>query len=191
MTRNLEARLSTYHPTAVAVFRVVVGLLFLCHGLSKLIGWPVGPTVPVGEWPAYYAGWIETVTSVLVILGLFTRVAAFVACGEMAVAYFTQHLPHGFWPIANQGELAVLYCFAFFLLIFIGAGAHALDTRRTAAGLGWRRRRAYAQGPAAAGAGWQGRHATSRDPATGAGWGSTRAASPLSRWWRNRRLRGR
>jgi putative oxidoreductase len=130
MTRNLEARLSRQSPLAVAVFRVVFGLLFLCHGLSKLIGWPLAPAVPVGEWPLYYAGWIEVVTSVLIVVGLFTRAAAFVACGEMAVAYFTQHLPHGSLPITNQGELAVVYCFAFFLLIFVGGAAYALDTRR-------------------------------------------------------------
>ncbi|EUA31059.1 doxX family protein [Mycobacterium xenopi 3993] len=89
-----------------------------------------GPTVPVGEWPFYYAGWIETVTAGLIIVGLLTRLAAFVACGEMAYAYFSQHFPHGFWPIVNQGELAVLYCFGFLLLVFVGAGAYALDTRR-------------------------------------------------------------
>lgn len=186
-TRNLEARLSTYSPTAVAVFRVVVGLLFLCHGLQKLVGWPVGSPVPVGEWPWYYAGWIETVTSVLVILGLFTRIAAFVACGEMAVAYFTQHLPHGFWPISNGGELAVLYCFAFLLLIFIGGGRHALDTRRPARGARWPGRRAAAQGPAA-GPGWRGRRAGARGPAAGGGWRGTRAGALWSRW-RNRRIR--
>ncbi len=134
MARNLEAQLSTYSPWAVAVFRVVFGLLFLCHGLQKLIGWPVGPVVPVGEWPLYYAGWIELVTGVLIVAGLFTRVAAFIACGEMAYAYFTQHLPHGLLPITNHGELAVLYCFAFLLLIFIGGGAYTLDARRPAGG---------------------------------------------------------
>ncbi|MGH3967004.1 MAG: DoxX family protein [Mycobacterium sp.] len=133
-TRNLEARLSRNSPAAIAIFRVVVGLLFLCHGLQKLIGWPVGPTVPVGEWPIYYAGWIEAITGLLVILGLFTRLAAFVASGEMAVGYFTQHLPHGFWPITNHGELAALYCFAFLLLVFIGADPYALDARRRRAG---------------------------------------------------------
>ena len=131
MARNLEARLNSYWPIALAVFRVVFGLLFLCQGLTKLIGWPVvAHKAAVGEWPFYYAGWIEVVTSVLIIAGLFTRLAAFVACGEMAFAYFTQHLPHGFFPIANGGELAVLYCFAFFLLIFAGGGVYALDARR-------------------------------------------------------------
>jgi putative oxidoreductase len=131
MARNLEARLNSYWPLALAVFRVVFGLLFLCQGLTKLIGWPVvAHKAAVGEWPFYYAGWIELVTSVLIIAGLFTRLAAFIACGEMAFAYFTQHLPHGFFPIANGGELAVLYCFAFFLLIFAGGGVYALDARR-------------------------------------------------------------
>jgi putative oxidoreductase len=131
MARNLEARLNSYWPIALAVFRVVFGLLFLCQGLTKLIGWPVvAHKAAVGEWPFYYAGWIEVVTSVLIIAGLFTRLAAFIACGEMAFAYFTQHLPHGFFPIANGGELAVLYCFAFFLLIFAGGGVYALDARR-------------------------------------------------------------
>jgi putative oxidoreductase len=131
MARNLEARLNSYWPIALAVFRVVFGLLFLCQGLTKLIGWPVvAHKAAVGEWPFYYAGWIELVTSVLIIAGLFTRLAAFIACGEMAFAYFTQHLPHGFFPIANGGEPAVLYCFAFFLLIFAGGGVYALDARR-------------------------------------------------------------
>jgi putative oxidoreductase len=121
-SRILERKLNLYRPAALAIFRVVFGLLFLCHGLSKLIGWPVPQIVPAGEWPNYYAGWIELVTSVLIIAGLFTRVAAVVACGEMAVAYFTVHLPHGFLPITNHGETAVAYCFAFFLLIFTGGG---------------------------------------------------------------------
>jgi putative oxidoreductase len=139
MAQNLEARLNSNWPIALTVFRVVFGLLFLCQGLTKLIGWPdVAHKAAVGEWPYYYAGLIELVTSVLIIAGLFTRPAAFIACGEMAFAYFTEHLPHGFFPITNGGELAVLYCFAFFLLIFAGAGPHALDARRS----GWPRRRA-------------------------------------------------
>jgi putative oxidoreductase len=131
MAHNLEARLNSYWPIALSVFRVVFGLLFLCQGLTKLIGWPVvAHKAAVGEWPYYYAGWIELVTSVLIIAGLFTRPAAFIACGEMAFAYFTQHLPHGFFPISNGGELSVLYCFGFLLLIFAGGGPYALDARR-------------------------------------------------------------
>jgi putative oxidoreductase len=143
MTHNLEARLNSYWPIALSVFRVMFGLLFLCHGLSTLIGWPApfsappGPVrAPVGQWPDYYAGWIETVTGALITLGLFTRAAAFLGSGAMAFAYFTVHLPmglhkpQGFFPINNHGEAAVMYCFVFFLLIFAGGGAYALDARR-------------------------------------------------------------
>ena len=161
-TRNLEARLTAYSPTALAVFRVIFGLLFLCHGLSSLFGWPVGPAAVVGQWPDYYAGWIESVTGVLITVGLFTRIAAFFAAGEMAVAYFTVHLPHGFIPLVNHGEDAVMFCFAFLLLVFIGPGAYALDDHRSAATPGWRRR----------------------------GTGSmSRAGAPWSSWRRSRRAR--
>jgi putative oxidoreductase len=130
MAQNLEARLNSYWPIVLSVFRVMFGLLFLCHGLSSLIGWPANTLAPVGQWPDYYAGWIETITGALITLGLFTRPAAFLAAGEMAFAYFTVHLPHGFFPITNHGEDAVMYCFAFLLLIFAGGGAYALDARR-------------------------------------------------------------
>jgi putative oxidoreductase len=132
MTHNLEARLTSYWPAALSVARVVFGLLFLCQGLNKLTGWPGNPLhkAAIGEWPYYYAGLIELVTGTLLTVGLFTRPAAFIACGEMAFAYVTEHLPKGFFPIANGGELAVVFCFAFFLLIFAGGGAYALDARR-------------------------------------------------------------
>ncbi|MBV8860571.1 MAG: DoxX family protein [Mycobacterium sp.] len=131
MAHNVEARLNSYWPVALSVFRVMFGLLFLCHGLSNLISWPVPPVKPVEPWSTdYFAGWIETITGVLITFGLFTRAAAFLAAGEMAVAYFTVHLPNGFFPIANHGELAVMYCFAFLLLLFAGGGAYALDARR-------------------------------------------------------------
>ena len=130
MTQNLEARLNSYWPIALSVFRVMFGLLFLCHGLSGLIGWPAHFSAPVGQWPDYYAALIETLTGALITLGLFTRPAAFLAAGEMAFAYFTVHMPQGFFPINNHGEAAVMYCFAFLLLIFAGGGAYALDARR-------------------------------------------------------------
>jgi putative oxidoreductase len=129
-TRNIDARLDPHAPTALSVFRIIIGLLFLCHGLSHVFGWPSGPAAPVGLWPYFYAGCIELAVSVLVTVGLFTRIAAFFGAGTMAFAYFTQHLPKDFFPINNGGELAVLYCFAFLLLIFTGGGAFALDGRR-------------------------------------------------------------
>jgi putative oxidoreductase len=128
MTQQLETRLNPHAPTVLSLFRIFFGLLFLCHGTSGIFGWPAGPAVPSGalEW---FAGLIEVITGVLITLGLFTRPAAFVASGVMAVAFFTQHLPRGFWPINNGGELAVMFCWAFFLLIFTGPGAYALETR--------------------------------------------------------------
>jgi putative oxidoreductase len=146
MARNLEARLNSYWPVALSVFRVIYGLLFLCHGLSALAGWPnANHVATVGQWPYWYAGCIETVTGALIAVGLFTRLAAFVASGAMAFAYFTVHLPHGFFPINNDGEEAVMYCFAFLLLIFIGGGAYALDARRGGWRLSGRSRRTFAR----------------------------------------------
>jgi putative oxidoreductase len=130
MTTNLDARLNTYAPTALSVFRIVVGLLFLCHATAHLFGWPSGPAAAVGQWPYFYAGVIELVTGLLITVGLFTRIAAFFASGTMAFAFFTQHLPTGIVPMTNGGEPAVFFCFAFLLLIFTGAGAIALDARR-------------------------------------------------------------
>jgi putative oxidoreductase len=155
MTQNLDARLNPHSPAVLSLFRVVFGILFALHGSAILFAWPIamGPTAPTGAWPLWWAGIIELVTGLLVTVGLFTRIAAFVASGEMAFAYFTQHLPLGFSPylppFGNGGEPAILYCFGFFLLIFTGGGAYALDSRRrrtrtvatTRGGFrGWRRR---------------------------------------------------
>ncbi len=131
MAQNLEARLNSYTPIALSLFRIVFGLLFLSHGLSAVIGWPAaGHVAPVGQWPDFYAGWIELITGALIAVGLFTRPAAFLASGEMAFAYFTAHFPQGFWPINNHGEESVMFCFAFLLLVFTGGGRHALEGRR-------------------------------------------------------------
>jgi putative oxidoreductase len=136
MTQNLDARLNPHSPAVLSLFRVVFGILFALHGSAILFAWPIamGPTAPVGAWPVWWAGIIELVTGLLITVGLFTRIAAFVASGAMAFAYFTEHLPHGFSPYAppfgNGGELSILYCFGFFLLVFTGGGAYALDSRR-------------------------------------------------------------
>lgn len=129
MTSKLDARLNTQSPLALGVFRIVFGLLFLLHGTSKLLGFPGGPQVPVGTWPFWYAGVIEVVVGVLVTVGLFTRLAALVGAGQMAVAFFWQHLPKDVWPINNGGEPAVLFCFGFLLLAFTGGGALAVSRR--------------------------------------------------------------
>jgi putative oxidoreductase len=128
MTQRLDARLDTYHSPALGIFRIVIGLLFAIHGTVKLFGWPIsqGGAVPVGTWPYWWAGVIELVVGLLVLVGLFTRIAALLGSGEMAFAYFTQHQPKGLWPIENGGELSVLYCFSLLLIAFAGAGAFGI-----------------------------------------------------------------
>ncbi|MBI2220733.1 MAG: DoxX family protein [Acidobacteria bacterium] len=111
---------------AYAAFRIVTGLLFLFHGLQKLFGLYGGQVVPMGSL-FWVAGVIELAGGLLVMVGLFTTAAALVASGEMAAAYFMAHAPKGVWPIVNQGELAVLYCFAFLFIATRGAGMLSAD----------------------------------------------------------------
>jgi putative oxidoreductase len=133
MTTRFDARLNPQAPAALSVFRIVFGLLYFLHGTSKMFGWPAPQQVPTGTWPFWWAGIIETILGALITLGFATRPAAFIAAGEMAFAYFTQHLPGGFWPINNGGELAVLYCFGFLLLVFSGSGVYGIEGRRRVA----------------------------------------------------------
>jgi putative oxidoreductase len=107
-----------------AIFRVVTGLLLACHGAQKLFGMFGGHQMLAGKM--LVAGIIEFGAGILVALGLFAGIAALLASGEMAVAYFTSHAPGGFWPIVNHGELAVLYCFAFLFIAAHGAGRWSL-----------------------------------------------------------------
>ena len=123
--------LSRWQPQLLALLRIVTGLLFLEHGLSKFFGFPV--PFPVQPLPPMLmaAGVIELVAGVLVTIGLFTRLAAFIASGEMAVGYFIMHFPQGFWPLANKGESAILFCFVFLYLAAAGAGAWSIDEARS------------------------------------------------------------
>ncbi len=121
MTTTFDTRLASYSSPVLSVFRIVFGLLFMMHGSQKLFDWPIpapGP-IEVGAWPYWWAALIEFVLGLLIVVGLFTRIAAFIASGEMAFAYFYQHWPPlkgdvsaSFWPIANGGELGrdVLLC---------------------------------------------------------------------------------
>jgi putative oxidoreductase len=141
MTTNLDARFARYSSPALSIFRIIFGLLFTLHGSMKLFGWPLGASIPVGNWPGWWAGLIEFVTGLLILVGLFTRIAAFIASGHMAVAYFWMHWPPlegpaaSFWPYdqqmgGNGGEPAIMYCFAFLLLAAMGAGPWSVDARR-------------------------------------------------------------
>jgi putative oxidoreductase len=122
--------LSRWQPQLLAILRIVAGLLFLEHALSKFFAFPV--PFPIHPLPPMLvaAGVIECVAGVLITVGLFTRLAAFIASGEMAVGYFMMHLPQGFWPLANKGEAAILFCFVFLYLAAAGAGAWSIDSAR-------------------------------------------------------------
>jgi len=119
--------LSAYAPRALSILRIVAGLLFVEHATQKFFAFPA--PFPMQPLPPLFmaAGTIELVAGTLITLGLFTRFAALIASGEMAVAYFLIHNPQGFWPIVNKGEVVILFCFTFFYLIFAGPGSWALD----------------------------------------------------------------
>jgi putative oxidoreductase len=113
--------LKRFEPTAYALFRIVAGFLFACHGLQKLLGVLGGHRVALASMSGA-AGIIETVGGLLVMIGLFASPAALICSGEMAFAYFMVHQPKGVWPIQNGGEPAALFCFVFLFIATRGAG---------------------------------------------------------------------
>lgn len=123
--------LSRWQRQLLAILRIVTGLLYLEHALSKFLAFPVA--FPVHPLPPMLiaAGVIEFLGGILISVGLFTRLAAFVASGEMAFAYFISHFPKGPWPIANMGEPAILFCFIFLFFAAAGPGAWSIDGART------------------------------------------------------------
>jgi putative oxidoreductase len=128
----MNSMLKPWTRQLLSLFRIILALLFFEHGLAKLLGFP---HVPMYDGitltsPAGIAGILELVGGALLAVGLFTRVIAFILSGEMAVAYFLVHAPQGFFPILNQGELAIVYCFAFLYLAAAGAGPWSVDGLR-------------------------------------------------------------
>jgi putative oxidoreductase len=118
----------------LAVLRIVAALLFLEHGTQKLFGFPptasgVGPAAFTMLW---FAAVIEVVGGLLILLGLFTRPAAFICAGQMAFAYWLAHAPRSAFPAVNGGDAAILFCFVFLYLVAAGPGAWALDNIRGA-----------------------------------------------------------
>ena len=117
-------------PVMLSVLRIMAGLLFLEHGTQKFLSFPAGKYTGYG-WtfadPIAYAGIIELFAGLLIALGLFTRPAAFIASGTMAVAYFLVHAGLDFWPLNNMGEAAILYCFIFLYFVFAGPGPLSID----------------------------------------------------------------
>jgi putative oxidoreductase len=111
---------------ALALFRIVIGLFFLIHGVQK-----ISAGTPLLSWPAGPMSLIELIGGGLILVGLWTRWAAFISSGAMAYAYFVVHQPRGLLPISNGGELAAVYSWAFLLLVFTGAGAWSIDALRS------------------------------------------------------------
>ena len=128
------SNIEKWTPNVLAVLRIVTALLFLEHATMKFFQFPAAIPGVAYPLPAIMlaAGAIEAVTGVLMTFGYFTRVAAFIASGEMAAAYWMAHAPSGFWPALNMGEPAILFCFIFLYLAFAGPGAWALDNLRRA-----------------------------------------------------------
>jgi putative oxidoreductase len=118
--------LDRFQEPVYAAMRIVVGLLFMMNGAQKLFGSFGGKAVAIASMPGA-AGVIEFVGGLLVMFGLLTGIAAFIASGEMAFAYFIIHYPQGGWPIQNEGQLAVLFCFIFLFIAARGAGMLSLD----------------------------------------------------------------
>jgi putative oxidoreductase len=131
----MERILGPYSPYIYAVMRIVIGFLFACHGAQKLLGvlggfGPSGETAPLFSMMGL-AGVIEFFGGLLIILGWQTGYAAFIASGQMAAAYFMAHHPRGFWPILNDGEPAVLFCFVFLYIASKGGGLWSIDRMRS------------------------------------------------------------
>lgn len=130
---NLASTLTRWEPYALAVLRIVVVVLFLAHAVVKLTGFPPG-AIP-GQQPLMSllgaAMVIELVTGALMLVGWFTRPAAFIASGEMAVGYWMVHAPQHWHPLVNGGEAAILFCFVFLYFVFSGPGALSIDGRST------------------------------------------------------------
>jgi putative oxidoreductase len=123
--------LETWSPRVLAAVRIITALLFIEHGLMKLVAFPAAVSGLPTPLPAILvaAAVIEIVGGALIAVGLFTRIAAFICSGEMAAAYFMFHAPQSFWPAVNQGDAAILFCFVFLYLAFAGAGAWSVDER--------------------------------------------------------------
>ncbi|WNJ90618.1 DoxX family protein [Bosea sp. 685] len=126
--------LQRYSPQMLAVLRIVTALIFIAHGTQKLFGFPIPPGSGL---PAMFTlGWtaaiLEFVGGLAILAGFMTRPVAFILAGEMAVAYWMAHAPRSFYPIANGGDAAILYCFIFLYLFVAGAGAWSVDNRSKA-----------------------------------------------------------
>lgn len=123
--KALYASLDKGQPYILSILRIITALLFLEHGLQKFLGFPSAgpPLTPL----LYVQGVIEIVGGLLLLIGLYSRLVAFILAGDMAVAYFMAHFPRSFFPAVNAGDASVLYCFVFFYIVFAGGGPLSVD----------------------------------------------------------------
>ena len=128
--RRFEAIAQAWAPRVLSVLRIVTALMFMLHGTAKLLAFPTSRASPDPFTLSWTAGALELVGGLLLAIGLFSRVTAFILSGEMAVAYFLAHAPQALLPIENRGELAVLFCFVFFYLWVAGPGPWSVDALR-------------------------------------------------------------
>ena len=120
--------LNRYADTVYCLMRLVIGLLFACHGGQKILGFPPGGHGGPSDLMGWIGAWIELAGGFLIAFGFLTRIAAFLASGMMAVAYFMVHAQMGsFFPIVNKGEPAVMYCWVFLFIFFYGPGRWSVD----------------------------------------------------------------
>src|SRR3954466_6953529 len=122
----------TWEPRMLSVLRIMIGLLYMEHGLAKVLGFPLQPNhAPYSLFTLNpgFQGLLELVGGLLLALGLFTRPVAFILAGNMAVAYFMAHAPKGFFPLLNGGELAIVYCFIFLVFFVAGPGRWSVDAK--------------------------------------------------------------
>lgn len=124
---TLYARMETWRPYILSIVRIVIGLLYLQHGLSKVFNFPAPSPVPSLSGLLILAAFLETVGALLFVVGAYTRIVAFILSGEMAFAYFMAHAPRSFYPVVNGGELAVIYCLIFLYFAFAGGGPLSVD----------------------------------------------------------------
>jgi putative oxidoreductase len=129
---KFDRMLAGFEPMVLSIFRIITGLMLFQYGVAKILKFPPVPMFEKVEITSLYgaAGSIELVFGALLILGLFTRCAAFVLSGEMAFAYFLGHFPRGFIPVVNNGSLAIMLCFACLFLACAGGGPWCVDAMR-------------------------------------------------------------
>ena len=124
-----ETTKAEWTPRMLSILRITAALTFMAHGTQKLLGFPASDFSPAAFSLMWFAGVLELFGGAAVLVGFYTRPVAFVLSGMMAVAYWMVHAPQGFFPVANGGDAAILYCFVFLFIVFAGPGPWSLDAR--------------------------------------------------------------